>query len=133
MATNHFGEHLTIDGYGGSYAKLADNEIVLKCLNDLPEQLGMNILAEAVVHFAPEGEGKDPGGWSGFVIVMESHISIHTFPGRGFVSADVYTCKNGMDVEFILKYFKEIFLLNDIEYHLIIRGTKYPIANIVDV
>ena len=90
----------------------------------------MKKLSHAVIYFAPDNEVKDPGGWSGFVVIAESHISIHTFPDRGFVSADVYTCRNGIDVDFILQYFKNVFLLKDIEHHLIKRGTKYPIENI---
>ena len=130
MNTQQFGEHLTIDGYDGSQDKLADRQIVLNCLNELPALLGMRKLADATIHFAPEDEGKDPGGWSGFVVIAESHISIHTFPARGFVSADVYTCKNDLDVDFILNYFKASFELKNIEHHLIKRGTKYPMTNI---
>ena len=130
MNNIHFGEHLTIDGYNGSQKKLADKKIIFDSLDKLPELLGMKKLTDAVVHYAPSNDIKDPGGWSGFVVIAESHISIHTFPDRGFVSADVYSCKNGMNVEFILQYFKETFLLKDIEHHFIKRGTKYPIENI---
>ena len=130
MENKHFGEHLTIDGYGGSQKNLANKDIVLNSLNELPDLLGMKKLADASVHYAPANQCKDPGGWSGFVIIAESHISIHTFPDRGFVSADVYTCQNGLDVDFILDYFKKTFELKDIEHHLIKRGLKYPVENI---
>jgi len=125
-STINFGEHLTIDGYNGDHDKLNDKNLVLHCLNELPEKLGMDKLSEPVVYFAEGNNLKDPGGWSGVVIILESHISIHTFPGRKFISADVYTCKNGMDTEFILSYFREKFNLQDIESHLIKRGTRYP-------
>ncbi|MEK7605977.1 MAG: adenosylmethionine decarboxylase [Patescibacteria group bacterium] len=130
MNTENFGEHLTIDGYGGNIQKLNNKELVFSCLNELPRRLDMHKLAEPVVYFASGNNVKDPGGWSGFVVIAESHISIHTFPRRGFMSADVYTCKNGMDTDFILSYFKEAFDLKDIENHLIQRGTKYPVKNI---
>jgi len=126
----HFGEHLTIDGYGGSFKKLNDKELVFKCLNELPEKIGMNKLAKPSVYGAPPNNKKDPGGWTGFVIIQESHISIHTFPARGFVSFDLYTCKNGLDVEFVVDYFKNTFDLKDIEQNFIERGTKYPQNNI---
>lgn len=121
----NFGEHLMIDGYGGSFEKLNDKELVLNCLNELPEKLGMRKLAEPSIYFAPDNNKKDPGGWSGFVAIAESHISIHTFPARGFLSADVYTCKNGMDLEFIINYFKDAFKLKDIEQNFIKRGIRY--------
>lgn len=121
----HFGEHVTIDGYGGNFEKLNNKELVLECLNDLPEKLDMLKLSTPEIYFAAGNDKKDEGGWSGFVVIAESHISIHTFPARGFVSADVYTCKNGMDIEFILNYFKQKFDLQDIEHNFIKRGLRY--------
>lgn len=122
----HFGEHFTIDGYKGDFKKLNDKDIVLKCLDKLPGLIGMEKLAEPQIYSAPDNGLKDPGGWSGFVIVAESHISIHTFPKRGFVSIDVYTCKTGMDRKFISDYFIKKFDLKDIEVNFIKRGTRYP-------
>lgn len=129
-STPHFGEHLMIDGYGGSFEKLNDKELVLRCLNELVEKLGMKKLCEPVVCHADDNGIKDPGGWSGFVMIAESHISVHTFPGRGFVTADAYTCQNGLDTKYIVDYFKEAFELKDIEEHFVKRGTRYPGNNI---
>lgn len=128
--TKHFGEHLTIDGYDGNKELLNDRDFILKFIRELPEILGMKILAEPQIVLAPDNGLKDPGGWSSFVIIAESHISIHTFPARGFLTADVYTCKNGMDTEFIKKHFTEKFNLKDLETNFIIRGMKYPKDNI---
>ncbi len=129
MAEN-FGEHLTIDGYGGSADLLDSKDIVLRALNELPGLLGMNILRAAEVVEAPEAGHKDPGGWSGFVIIAESHISIHTFPKRGFLSADVYSCQSGMDQEMVKQFFIDKFGLKDLEVNFIVRGTRYPDTNI---
>ena len=126
-----FGEHLTIDGYQGDEKLLNNKEVVLSVLNDLPTQLGMNKLSEPEIYFAPGNDAKDPGGWSGFVVISESHISIHTFPKRRFLSADVYTCKNSLDVKKIVAYFTETFKLSDVETNLIKRGTRYPSKNLV--
>jgi len=115
-----------IDGYGGSFEALNGKEVVLRVLQDLPARLGMDILAEPKVYRAEANDKKDPGGWTGVVIIAESHISIHTFPARGFVSADVYTCKNGMDLELIKQYFRECFALTDMETNFVKRGTRYP-------
>lgn len=124
--TINFGEHLTIDGYGGDYDKLNNKDLVMKILTELPAKLGMTPMIDPVIKRAEDNGIKDPGGWSGFLMILESHISIHTFPGRHFVSADVYTCKNGMETETILNYFKEMFDLSDVEHNLIKRGTRYP-------
>ncbi len=126
----HFGEHLTIDGYGGDELKLNNSNLVKFALNDLVNKIEMNKLCEPQVFFA-EGNGKkDSGGWSGYVVIQESHISIHTFPKRGFVSIDVYTCKEGLQKDLIVKYFIDLFTLKDIETNFIIRGTRYPVQDI---
>lgn len=122
----HFGEHLTLDGYGGDASRLNNKELVLDCLRDLPDMLDMHVLAGPEVYFAPGNGKKDPGGWSGFVVIAESHVSIHTFPGRGFVSIDVYTCKNGMDRRMIENFFVQRFSLSDTEINFLKRGLKYP-------
>lgn len=126
----HFGEHITLDGYNGDYELLNNKEVVLSALKDLPERLGMHILAGPEVYFAEGNDIKDPGGWSGFVVIQESHISIHTFPARGFVSADVYTCRNGLDQQEVKQFFRDTFGIKEEEVNFIKRGTRYPVENI---
>ncbi|MFA6006746.1 MAG: S-adenosylmethionine decarboxylase [Candidatus Paceibacterota bacterium] len=126
----HFGEHLMIDGYGGDTELLNSEALVRKILTELPVQLGMQTLAAPVIISAPDNDKKDPGGWSGFVVIAESHVSIHTFPKRGFVSIDVYTCRNGLDIETIKAYFTGSFALAELETNFVLRGKKYPQQNI---
>jgi len=126
----HFGEHLMIDGYGGDFELLNSEAVVKRALDELPLVMGMNKLAPPVVYSAPDNGKKDPGGWSGIVVIAESHISVHTFPARGFVSIDVYTCQNGLDQERIKEYFKKAFKLNELEVNFVLRGKKYPLQNI---
>lgn len=127
----HFGEHVTIDGYGGDYDRLNSEEAVLSALSELCAELRMRPIMKPIVLSAPDNHIKDPGGWSGFVMIAESHISIHTFPKRRFVSADVYTCQNGMDQEYVVEFFKKKFKLEDVEMHFIKRGTRYPDKNLI--
>ena len=130
METTNFGVHFMLDGYGGDSKKLGDKDLVFNSLIELPEKLGMKRLSDAYIFEAFDNELNDPGGWSGFVVIAESHISIHTFPKRKFVSIDAYTCKNEIDREFIKNYFKEVFKLEEMEENFVKRGTKYPAKNI---
>ncbi|ANF22326.1 adenosylmethionine decarboxylase [Thermococcus piezophilus] len=45
-----------------------------------------------------------PTGVSGVVIVAESHISIHTWPEKGYAALDVYTCGTTADPEKAVDY-----------------------------
>lgn len=73
--------------------------------------------------------GKDPGGYSGFMIIQESHISIHTFVRRGFVTIDLYSCKE-FDATKVVTFLKEIFEAQDVDILKIDRGLKYPKENL---
>ncbi len=121
-----FGRHLTLDGYGGCPKKLNDADLVRKALNELPEKLGMEKLIEPVVLYAEPRTIKDGGGYTGFVVVAESHISIHTFPKRKFVSIDAYTCKNEMSKDEVVSYFKKMFKLSEAEVNFFERGKNFP-------
>lgn len=126
-----FGVHLTIDGYMGDCLPLNDMSLVFNLLNELPEKIGMHKMMPPYVVISPPLNEKDGGGISGFVMIVESHISVHTFPKRRFVSIDVYTCKNLLPVDFVVNYFKEAFKLQETEVHEIKRGQKFPKNDII--
>jgi S-adenosylmethionine/arginine decarboxylase-like enzyme len=95
------GLHLIIDGIlNHSVEKDAINSI----LTGLPEVIGMNILAGP---FVVEGIPENPG-WTGFVIIDKSHISIHTFSNQKSISIDVFSCQS----------FNEVAVLNYMKKHL---------------
>ena len=133
MDTVQFGYHLTLDLYGCEEAPLNNMQYCYRVIEKLVPALGMHSLISPIIISTDGNEtkgGKDPGGFSGFVIIQESHISLHTFVRRGFVSIDVYSCKNGLNVKTIINYFKKAFSLKDTEVNFIKRGTRYPAQNI---
>ena len=125
-----FGVHMLFDGYDCDPAKLADKAFLTTLLHDLPEALKMHSLLEPTVLEVGELNEKDPGGISGFVLIAESHISFHTFPKRGFVTADIYTCQDTLDTETATKYLKEAFGTEDCDISVQDRGVRYPETNI---
>jgi S-adenosylmethionine decarboxylase len=126
VPTCTFGCHFTMDGYGGNPVKLNDKNLVHRVLNELPEKLGMEKMTKPVVHWAEPRNMKDSGGYSGFVMIVESHISVHTFPKKRFVSIDAYTCKEDMNKDVLVGYFREMFELEDEEVQFFKRGLKFP-------
>ncbi|MCX6766768.1 MAG: S-adenosylmethionine decarboxylase [Candidatus Moranbacteria bacterium] len=126
-----FGVHFTLDGYKGDPEKLNDPELMGRILNELPEKLGMDKLTEPIVKYAEPRHIKDSGGYSGFVIIAESHISIHTFPKKKFVSIDAYTCNNEMDSAWIERYFRDAYDLQETEVQFFKRGLNFPKEDLV--
>ena len=126
QASKHFGEHLLIDGYGADPKLLFDEELVRTCLIELCDLLGVLKLTEPDVISIPNDTLKVPGGVTGVVILAESHISIHTFPRRKFFSADVYSCKKGMNQNIVANYLKKKFACEDVDLAFMLRGSRYP-------
>ena len=130
VRTGRFGRHLTHDGYRGETGRLDDFEVVRAWLDELPDALGMDKLIEpGVIEVDPRTE-KDPGGITGFVLIAQSHLSIHTLPRRGFVSADVFTCHDHLDHERIRASLVAAFELGKVESNLTPRGTRYPLVDL---
>ncbi|PIR70477.1 MAG: adenosylmethionine decarboxylase [Candidatus Niyogibacteria bacterium CG10_big_fil_rev_8_21_14_0_10_42_19] len=126
----HFGLHLTFDAYHCDERILNSHKATEKFLNEAVKKLEMHKLVEPKVVHAKANNFKDPGGYTGFVIIQESHISVHTFPKRKFVSIDLYSCKD-FDYEKAISFTKKYFKSQAIETNVIIRGKKYPLKNIV--
>lgn len=123
-----FGMHLMLDAYEANPKKLDDMKLIFKFLNTLVKKIGMSQLTAPIVIDCDETEtGKDPGGISGFVVIAESHISIHTFPKRGFFTMDLYSCREfKKDLEMVLAYTKECFEYKREELNIVQRGSFYP-------
>lgn len=116
-----YGVLLAFDGYAAPSARCADEELLRSVLIGLPEHIGMRRLGEPQIVSVDE-----PGiaGLSGFTFIMESHISIHTYAERGFVTADVYSCK-WFDTDMAARYLAEIFGITSYEQNHVMRGARF--------
>lgn len=115
-----FGKHLTFDAYGISKTKLSKAEIVFDLLNVLPARLKMKKLTTPYVVIA-RPERKSDWGISGFVMIYESHISCHTWPEKGYISMDVYSCKDFNEQQ-LLDFLKKFWRPKRVEVQTILRG-----------
>jgi S-adenosylmethionine decarboxylase len=115
--------HLVIDGYGGDVDKMWDQELVRDFLTNYPSQLGMTRITEPRV-LEYNGPQAEDAGVSGFVIIAESHISIHTFPYRKYVNIDIFSCKS-FDNHRALVDAKKLFALEDVKTWLLERGLEW--------
>jgi S-adenosylmethionine decarboxylase len=72
-------------------AALGDGETIDKFLVDLVAELGMNVLAGPMV--TQEAGEPQRAGFSGVIILYESHAAIHTYSELGQAFVDVFSCK----------------------------------------
>ena len=116
------GIHLTIDCFGADKDKCSSFEVIEKLLHDLPIMLSMQKICEPkVVDF--KADTLEESGISGFVMIAESHISIHTYPEKNYFAMDVFSCKP-FEHNIVLDHIKKIFLTDNFEINLVKRNVK---------
>jgi S-adenosylmethionine decarboxylase len=79
------GRHVIAELDGCDPDLLAQVERVRDLMIEAARAAGATPLADSMHEFAG-------GGVSGFVLLAESHISIHTWPEHGYAAVDIYTC-----------------------------------------
>lgn len=119
-----FGLHLMLDGYGCDPRKLSSKDFVRAFLDEFPETIGMTKIMSPYVNSHELADPKHRG-LSGFVLIAESHVSIHTFPLHGYVSIDVFSCKS-FDTAFAEQEIVRRFGIDRIEKNILDRGVEYP-------
>lgn len=121
-----FGPHLTLDLYGCNEERISSPDLIAQILDELPRLINMHKISEPqVMSYPGKPNSFDKGGISAFVIIAESHISIHTFNGYGYASIDIFSCK-AFDIRGAEKYFIEKLGAKKIEKNLIMRGREFP-------
>lgn len=109
-----------------SPARLAGRALLSRVLDTIPRSIGMRLICAPVVVEAGRKNRKDPGGLSGFVMIAESHLSLHTFPARGCITIDLYACQNDLDAQHLTRLLCEAFDMHDIDSYFQPRGQRYP-------
>jgi len=118
-----FGPHLVYDGYGCPVSRLEDLNGLYRLLDALPERIHMTRIMPPYVFRHRSAQGDE--GYSGFVLIAESHISIHAFPSRRYVNADIFSCAP-FDVETALAELRRRFRPRRVEWKLLDRGSEFP-------
>jgi len=118
--------HLTIDGFGGDRELLGSEALVTSLLDRFPGQINMTKISEPFV-FRYDGAKPEDWGVTGFVIIAESHISVHTFPDHGYVWVDIFSCKE-FEAPQALEKVVDAFGLTSYTEHMLERGLEYPHA-----
>ena len=115
--------HLIIDGYRGDVQKMQDVDFIYQLLDIYPSQIGMTKISPPKVSKYIGSKSED-WGVSAFVLIAESHISIHTFPERSYINIDIFSCKE-FDAEQAIRDLQQKFGLAEIRSYILNRGLEY--------
>ncbi|MGE7826110.1 adenosylmethionine decarboxylase [Paenibacillus sp. NPDC093718] len=97
MEYSTFGRHVAVDTWGVDFELLNSAEFLQAQMVEAAEACGATVLSVQSKQFEPQGA-------TVLVLLSESHLSIHTYPERGFAAIDCYTCGETVDPQLAIDY-----------------------------
>ena len=107
------GTHLLIDLWGALH--LSNQGFIEQTLRKCIDACSARLLHIHLHQFT------DTGGISGVAVLAESHISVHTWPERGYAAFDVFMCGSANPLNAI-DILKEAFEAETVNVEEILRG-----------
>jgi len=118
-----YGKHLLVEVIVKDSAPLTKISHLRKFFAEIVKQLHFTVIAKPFFYKFPSKDGYHEGGITGFCIVGESHIAIHTWPEANYFAFDIFSCRN-FDEKVSLRIIKNHFLTKHIYSEIIERGIK---------
>lgn len=115
MNKGQLGKHILVEFYNCDEKILNDVDKIELYMNEAAQAAKATIV-ESVFHIF------NPHGISGAVIIMESHITIHTWPEYGYAAVDLFTCGDSIDPWTAFEYLKEKLKSKKYETSEVARG-----------
>ena len=85
MVVTTAARHVLAEYRGCPADRLDDLDAVERLMRAVAQAAGATVIDARFHRFAPHGV-------SGVLLLLESHLSIHTWPEAGYVTLDVYVC-----------------------------------------
>src|SRR5229473_3884289 len=114
--------HLMLELYGCDRQVLSNKPLVRRVLEEYPARVDMEKVSPVYLSQIQTSNPLD-AGLSGFVVIAQSHISLHAWPEYGEVDIDICSCKE-FSQEDAIAFAKQVFQTDDVESHFVVRGTR---------
>lgn len=115
MEYSTFGRHVAVDTWGVDFDLLNNEEFLQAQMVDAAEACGATVLSVQSKQFEPQGA-------TVLVLLSESHLSIHTYPERGFAAIDCYTCGETVDPQLAIDYLVSVLKPEKTYAKKLVRG-----------
>src|SRR5437899_8402112 len=114
--------HLVLELYCCDHELLNNEPLLKRALDEYPARVGMEKVSPVHLYDIETSNPLD-AGMSGFVVIAQSHISLHAWPEYSEVDIDICSCKE-FSQEDAIAFAREMFQTDDVEAHFVERGTR---------
>ncbi|WP_028561873.1 adenosylmethionine decarboxylase [Paenibacillus pinihumi] len=115
MEYSTFGRHVAVDTWGVDFELLNSAEFLQAQMVEAAESCGATVLSVQAKQFEPQGA-------TVLVLLSESHLSIHTYPEKGFAAMDCYTCGETVDPQMAIDYMLSVLKPKTVHAKKLVRG-----------
>ncbi|WP_099517999.1 adenosylmethionine decarboxylase [Paenibacillus sp. BIHB 4019] len=128
MEYSTYGRHVAMDAWGIAFEHLNAADLLSQQMVQAAEASGATILSVQAEQFEPQGA-------TVLVMLSESHMSIHTYPEKGFAALDCYTCGDTVDPHVAIQAMLVFLQPEETAEVKITRGmgelviNRFPLAN----
>ena len=124
-ATLKLGEHYIFDLSNCNREVLMDSEQAYHLFADAVRSSGLTVVDEGFYKFSPHG-------FTCFLLLSESHASLHAWPEYSYCAIDLFTCALGKDLLPLIKTIKDALGADNFTLRKLDRDaeieTQMPIA-----
>ena len=117
-------QHVMLDLYGCSPGLLENESFLRDVLDQYPTHIGMQKVGPVELRYIETNNPLDDG-FSGFVIIATSHVSLHAWAPYRMVNMDIFSCED-FDVAQVVAFARKLFQTDDVEVHVVQRATRSP-------
>ena len=115
--------HLMFELYGCESQRLQDPTLLSTFLEKLPPLIDMTAVSPVHLYDIKECTDEEDNGLSGFVIIAQSHVSVHAWPPYHELDVDICSCQP-FDYDVAVRYAKDLFGAQDVEIHTVDRAHR---------
>lgn len=98
-ATLKLGEHFIFDLSDCNHEILMDSERARSLFGQAVRESGLTVVDEGFYKFSPHG-------FTCFLLLAESHASLHAWPEYDYCAIDLFTCAIGKDMMPLIQHIK---------------------------
>jgi S-adenosylmethionine decarboxylase len=113
------GYHLMMELYGCDQEKIDSRKYLHNIVKSAVNKVGLTNLGSRFHQFQPHGV-------TGFTLLAQSHISLHTWPEFGYLVLDIFTCGDERQADMLADHVLKRLQPEHVNRQVVRKGYKYP-------